>query len=221
MRERCRCGDGQEGADHSGQRDRGERATQPRHPDVQPAFEKNDGEGDGDDSLDNVLRRGIQVRDQGACQRRAPDEQRRSGDLDALADPVGQDRKQPDRRRQRDQRAERSYVVHSGLLTMAAALDTSPTRLPGTPMTRLGHLRCRTWRATVSELRAACTGRSSYPSTLTSTDGMSPTPSWFVLLVFIGGCAGGFLRYVVTRHWPEPAGGFPWATFAVNVAGAF
>src|SRR4051794_31941729 len=46
-------------------------------------------------------------------------------------------------------------------------------------------------------------------------------PVAVVVLVFLGGCVGGLLRYAVTRHWPEPAGGFPWGTFAVNIAGAF
>jgi fluoride exporter len=42
-----------------------------------------------------------------------------------------------------------------------------------------------------------------------------------VALVFVGGAIGGLLRYAVVRHWPAAGGGFPWATFAVNVAGAF
>lgn len=42
-----------------------------------------------------------------------------------------------------------------------------------------------------------------------------------VAAVFIGGCAGGWARYGVTQAWPAPGGRFPWATFAVNVAGAF
>jgi len=40
-------------------------------------------------------------------------------------------------------------------------------------------------------------------------------------LVFAGGCVGGLLRYEVTRAWSTPGNGFPWSTFAVNVAGAF
>lgn len=42
-----------------------------------------------------------------------------------------------------------------------------------------------------------------------------------VALVFLGGCIGGLTRYVVTRQWPGAPFGFPWSTFAVNVAGAF
>lgn len=38
--------------------------------------------------------------------------------------------------------------------------------------------------------------------------------------VFAGGCAGGLARYALTRAWPAPAGGFPWATFAINTSGA-
>ena len=40
-------------------------------------------------------------------------------------------------------------------------------------------------------------------------------------VIFVGGCAGGLVRYVVTRAWPTPTDAFPWSTFAVNVAGAF
>jgi CrcB protein len=35
------------------------------------------------------------------------------------------------------------------------------------------------------------------------------------------GLAGGLVRYEVVNAWKPPAGGFPWATFAVNTAGAF
>ena len=41
-----------------------------------------------------------------------------------------------------------------------------------------------------------------------------------VALVFVGGCVGGVVRYLVTTHWSHPATGFPWATFVVNVVGA-
>jgi len=39
--------------------------------------------------------------------------------------------------------------------------------------------------------------------------------------VFVGGCAGGLARYGVTRLWPTPRDGFPWATFVINLSGAF
>lgn len=39
--------------------------------------------------------------------------------------------------------------------------------------------------------------------------------------VFIGGCVGGLARYQVTRAWPTPVHGFPWATFVINSSGAF
>ena len=39
--------------------------------------------------------------------------------------------------------------------------------------------------------------------------------------VFVGGCAGGALRYAATSVGHAGAGGFPWPTFAVNTAGAF
>ena len=41
-----------------------------------------------------------------------------------------------------------------------------------------------------------------------------------LLLVFAGGCVGGWTRYAVTTAWSQPAFGFPWSTLAVNTAGA-
>jgi CrcB protein len=40
-------------------------------------------------------------------------------------------------------------------------------------------------------------------------------------LIFAGGCVGGLARYAVTDAWTTSPFGFPWSTFAVNVAGAF
>lgn len=42
-----------------------------------------------------------------------------------------------------------------------------------------------------------------------------------MLAVFLGGCLGGWVRYGITETWPTRTGRFPWATFGVNVAGAF
>ena len=42
-----------------------------------------------------------------------------------------------------------------------------------------------------------------------------------LVVVFIGGCFGGWARYGITSAWSTPTGRFPWATFVVNVAGAF
>lgn len=39
--------------------------------------------------------------------------------------------------------------------------------------------------------------------------------------VFAGGCVGGALRYVATSTGDPGLGRFPWATFAVNICGAF
>jgi CrcB protein len=40
-------------------------------------------------------------------------------------------------------------------------------------------------------------------------------------VIFAGGVVGGLTRYAVTKAWPAPAAGFPWAVFTVNTAGAF
>ncbi|MBX6391411.1 MAG: CrcB family protein [Frankia sp.] len=39
-------------------------------------------------------------------------------------------------------------------------------------------------------------------------------------VVAAGGVVGACLRYGAQLAWPTPPGGFPWATFAVNTAGA-
>ncbi len=39
--------------------------------------------------------------------------------------------------------------------------------------------------------------------------------------IFVGGAAGALLRVAVTEVFPSPAGSWPWATFTVNVTGAF
>jgi CrcB protein len=49
-----------------------------------------------------------------------------------------------------------------------------------------------------------------------------PAIRWDVLLaVFVGGCVGGWARHAINTTWPTGSGRFPWATFFVNVAGAF
>ena len=40
---------------------------------------------------------------------------------------------------------------------------------------------------------------------------------WDLALVALGGAAGSLLRYAVGTAVPHPAGGWPWATFMVNV----
>lgn len=42
-----------------------------------------------------------------------------------------------------------------------------------------------------------------------------------VVAIFAGGAAGTLLRAALARHLPAEPGGWPWATFAVNVAAAF
>ncbi|MWB99477.1 CrcB family protein [Agromyces seonyuensis] len=41
------------------------------------------------------------------------------------------------------------------------------------------------------------------------------------LLVFLGGCLGVALRFVLEAVWPAASGAWPWTTFAINLAGAF
>ncbi|MEZ0067795.1 CrcB protein [Streptacidiphilus sp. MAP12-20] len=38
-------------------------------------------------------------------------------------------------------------------------------------------------------------------------------------LIALGGGIGSVARYGLSRAWPTPAGGFPWATFTTNVVG--
>jgi len=40
------------------------------------------------------------------------------------------------------------------------------------------------------------------------------------LAVFVGGGLGAVARFAVGRALPPPEAGFPWATFAINVAGS-
>jgi len=42
-----------------------------------------------------------------------------------------------------------------------------------------------------------------------------------LVAIFVGGCAGGLVRYGAGQAWPTGRFGFPWTTFGVNVAGAF
>lgn len=42
-----------------------------------------------------------------------------------------------------------------------------------------------------------------------------------LLVIALGGGLGSVARYLVGRAIPTPAGGFPWATFLINVTGCF
>lgn len=46
-------------------------------------------------------------------------------------------------------------------------------------------------------------------------------PPAVLAAVFVGGALGGLARSQVTRAWPTPPDGFPWATFTINISGAF
>lgn len=39
--------------------------------------------------------------------------------------------------------------------------------------------------------------------------------------VFLGGCAGGLAREVISTAWPAAHDGFPWATLVINLSGSF
>lgn len=41
------------------------------------------------------------------------------------------------------------------------------------------------------------------------------------VLVFVGGVLGASLRIYLEKEWPPPPGGWPWATFCINIAGSF
>ena len=50
---------------------------------------------------------------------------------------------------------------------------------------------------------------------------LRPSP-WPVLgAISAGGVLGALARYGVGQAWPHPPGGFPWATFLINVTGCF
>ncbi|CAB4712132.1 MAG: fluoride efflux transporter CrcB [Actinobacteria bacterium] len=42
-----------------------------------------------------------------------------------------------------------------------------------------------------------------------------------LLAVAVGGALGAVARWGITEAWPSGADGFPWSTFAINVAGSF
>jgi CrcB-like protein, Camphor Resistance (CrcB) len=42
---------------------------------------------------------------------------------------------------------------------------------------------------------------------------------WVVPVIAVGGMAGAAARHALELLWPTSTGGFPWATFATNVAG--
>ena len=63
-----------------------------------------------------------------------------------------------------------------------------------------------------------------HPTAPDSDVGRTPWPRLnpkVIAAVFAGGCVGGGVRYGVSEAWPASTQVFPWATFTVNVAGAF
>ena len=49
-----------------------------------------------------------------------------------------------------------------------------------------------------------------------------PAAPWTVLAaVFVGGCAGGLARELVSRAWPTTSNQFPWAVLVINLSGSF
>ena len=49
---------------------------------------------------------------------------------------------------------------------------------------------------------------------------LSPYPGPVLLAVSAGGALGAGCRWLLEVAVPHPPGGFPWATFAINVAGS-
>lgn len=50
----------------------------------------------------------------------------------------------------------------------------------------------------------------------------SRTLKWDILaMIALGGGLGSVARYLLSEALPTPVGGFPWATFAINVSGCF
>ncbi|GAA2371175.1 fluoride efflux transporter CrcB [Dactylosporangium salmoneum] len=48
---------------------------------------------------------------------------------------------------------------------------------------------------------------------------LRPSPLPVLAAISAGGVCGALARYGLQQAWPHPPGGFPWATFAVNVSG--
>jgi CrcB protein len=48
-----------------------------------------------------------------------------------------------------------------------------------------------------------------------------PHPAPVYAAISAGGVIGALARYGLSSAWPHPAGGFPWATWTINVSGCF
>ncbi len=46
-------------------------------------------------------------------------------------------------------------------------------------------------------------------------------PAPVLAAVSAGGVIGALTRYGISAAWPQPAGAFPWSTWAINVSGCF
>ncbi len=57
------------------------------------------------------------------------------------------------------------------------------------------------------------------PSTLASLRPRTRIRGRLLLAIFVGGAVGGLLRAMLEESFPASGRGWPWATFAVNVAG--
>src|SRR3954451_3052804 len=217
-----RGGDGEERAEYTGEHDRCQRTPKPAQADVHPALEQDDRQRDGHDALDGALRWGVEVGYDGGGHRRGGHEECRGRQLDPLTEAVRQHRDEPDGGNHRHQGTERSDVVHSGapLRAQREPVADQPSRHTDVEVRP-------------STMRHVTRGRDAVPGRLLWNDRLPLDPdvdatafdrshhARVVVLVFVGGRVGGVIRYAVARHWSPPPGGFPWATFAVNVLGAF
>lgn len=54
-------------------------------------------------------------------------------------------------------------------------------------------------------------------------DNASPRPGrdWTLLVIGLGGAVGTGVRYIIEAAFPAAPGGWPWATFLINITGAF
>ena len=114
MRQQRRGDHGQERAQHPGHGDRDSRRPDPRPADVHAAVEQNAGQGHGHHPRHGLLRGPVHGRDDLGSDRRTHQEQRRSGELDPVSQPIRQHCAQPHRGYHHYQQRKRLSIGHDG-----------------------------------------------------------------------------------------------------------